>query len=501
MKILMGILYISTLLIVIACTKRMDSGGFTNAKVVQTSKDGDKLTTIGNFVLTAKKEHDYPTIKIDLNKTFQKIAGFGGSFTEASAYVLQQLSTAKREEVLNAYFSSDGAAYSLTRTHMNSCDFSLGNYAYANNPGDTELETFSIAEDEDDLIPLIKDALSVQGADFKIIASPWTAPPWMKDNNDWNGGSLKEEYYPTWALFFSKYIKAYKQHGIDIWAVTVENEPLGNDANWESMIYTPRSMATFVKNHLGPQLERDGINIKILIYDQNRDHVKEWTDEILNDPGVAKYVWGTAVHWYSSTYDWYPETLNEVHEKFPDKILIHTEGCIDSEAPVWKDDEWYWKKEATDWGFVWAAEKDKYLHPKYAPVYRYARDIIGGLNSWLIGWIDWNIILDIQGGPNHVKNWCIAPVIADPEKDEVYYTPLFYVLNHFSKYIKPDAYRIGVDSEIDDLMVTACKNPDGKIVMVILNQKENPQSFFLQLELKGFEITIPGSALQTIILS
>ena len=267
------------------------------------------------------------------------------------------------------------------------------------------------------------------------------------------------------------------------------------------MIYTPKSMATFVKNHLGPQLERDGINIKILIYDQNRDHVKEWTEEILNDPEASKYVWGTAVHWYSSTYDWYPETLNEVHEKFPDKILIHTEGCIDSEVPVWKDDEWYWKKEATDWGFVWAAEEDKYLHPKYAPVYRYARDIIGGLNSWLIGWIDWNIVLNTQGGPNHVKNWCIAPVIADPEKDEVYYTPLFYVLNHFSKYIKPDAYRVCVDSEIDDLMVTACKNPDGKIVVVVLNQKENPQSFFLQLELKGFETTIPGSALQTIILS
>jgi len=230
MKILMGILCTSILLIVLACTKRMDPGGFTNAQVVQTSKDGDKLTTIGNFTLTAKKEHEYPAIKIDSNKTYQKIAGFGGSFTEASAYVLKQLSTGKRKEVLNAYFSSDGAAYSLTRTHMNSCDFSLGNYAYANNPGDTELETFSIAEDEDDLIPLIKDALSVKGATFKIIASPWTAPPWMKDNNAWYGGSLKEEYYPTWALFFSKYIKAYKEHGIDIWAVTVENEPLGNDA-------------------------------------------------------------------------------------------------------------------------------------------------------------------------------------------------------------------------------------------------------------------------------
>ena len=147
----------------------------------------------------------------------------------------------------------------------------------------------------------------------------------------------------------------------------------------------PYQLADFLKNHLGPRFEEDGLDVKILIYDQNRDEVEEWTDVILGDPEAAKYAWGTAVHWYSSTVDWYPEALNAVHDRFPDKPILHTEGAIDAEVPVWRDDDWYWRREATDWGWDWAPEEDKHLHPKYAPTFRYARDIIGGLNSWLVG--------------------------------------------------------------------------------------------------------------------
>ena len=238
-----------------------------------------------------------------------------------------------------------------------------------------------------------------------------------------------------------------------------------------------------------------------MIYDQNRDHLKEWAEIILNDSVAVPYIWGTAVHWYSSTYDWYPEILNAVHEKFPEKHLIHTESCIDSEVPVWEDDSWYWKKEATDWGYDWAPEEEKYLHPKYVPVYRYARDIIGGINSWLTGWVDWNLVLNEQGGPNHVKNWCIAPVIVRPGSNEVYYTPLYYVMKHFSRHIRPGAYRIGLDNPVNDLMATACLNPDGTISVNLLNQGDKQINYQLNIGESIASVTIDAQAVQTLILN
>ncbi len=480
-------------------TRKVDGTSLT-AKVIQTSRAGDKLAEIATLEFADPKSSERPIIVLDPTTQYQTILGFGGSFTESTAYVLGELSAEKRQEVIEAYFGPKGANYTLTRTHINSCDFSLGNYAYAEVPGDTELEHFTIEEDLDDIIPLIKDSMAVSDSGFKIIASPWTAPPWMKDNHAWNDGSLEPELYPTWALYFSKYIQAYAEQGIDIWGVTIENEPLGNGGQWESMRFTPASMAEFLKDHLGPRFEQDGIDARILIYDQNRDHLEEWADVILGDPEAAQYAWGTAVHWYSSTIDWYPEALNAVHERYPEKALLHTEGTIDAEVPVWQDDDWYWRREATDWGYDWAPEEDKPLHPKYVPAFRYARDIIGGLNSWLVGWIDWNMVLDTRGGPNHAENWCVAPVIAEPETGEVYYTPLYYVLAQFSRYIRPDAVRIGIAESPENLMVTAFRNTDGSIVVALLNQSDSEVEYAVILEGRRIETSIASSAVQTLIL-
>lgn len=470
-------------------------------QIFETSRAGNKLAQRPFATRPQDDASQTAQVRIHPDKHYQTIVGFGGAFTESTAYVLNKLSDDKRDEVIAAYFSPNGANYSLTRTHINSCDFSVKNYAYANTPGDHELKDFSIEEDLDDLVPLIQDAMAIPNAQFKIIASPWTAPPWMKDNNEWNGGSLKPEYYSTWALFFSKYINAYEKQGIPIWAVTVENEPIGNGAQWESMIYTPEQMADFIKHHLGPRFRQDNIDCEIMIYDQNRDHLQEWADKILGDPEVANQVWGTAVHWYSSTNQWFPEALNAVHESFPTKGLLHTEGCVDNQVPVWRDDDWYWSKEATDWGYEWAKEENKHFHPKYVPVYRYARDIIGGLNSWLQGWVDWNMVLDHKGGPNHAKNWCVAPILANPDTGEVYYTPLYQVMAHFSKFIRPGAIRLGIDSQADDLMVTACLNPDKSIVVVALNQSTEAVTFDLACNQHSIPMTIPAEALQTIVIN
>ena len=416
----------------LSCNKTEDKR--LEVSIFQTSSAGEKLTLIPSS--TSSEELN---VKIELKPEvqYQKMTGFGGAFTESSAYLLNEIGADNRNEILNAYFSDEGARYSLTRTHINSCDFSLGHYSYAPVEGDTALSSFSIEEDMDDVIPMIHDAQQISTEGFKVLASPWTAPPWMKDNNDWYGGKLRKDMYSTWALYFSKYIKEYKKQGIDIWGVTVENEPLGNDSNWESMHYTPEETADFVKHHLGPQFKKDSLDVNILVYDQNRgEDLKEWADVLLTDTTLSEYVYGTAVHWYSSTVDWMPESLNYTHDLAPNKHILHTEGCVDAEVPHWQDDKWYWSKEATDWGWDWAKEEDKHHHPKYVPVYRYARDIIGGMNNWVEGWIDWNMVLDTQGGPNLAKNWCVAPVIVDVENDEVYYTPLYDVMKHFSKFIE-----------------------------------------------------------------
>ena len=488
-------MYALFIVVMLSCNENKEP---LSVEVYETSASGNKLTKITDFSLGKN------VIKIKLlqNQKFQTITGFGGSFTEASASLLNRLGNDNREKILQAYFGEDGANYSLTRTHINSCDFSLSNYSYAPIEGDKELVNFSIDEDKDDIIPMIKEAMAISKDGFKILSSPWTAPPWMKDNNSWVGGKLLPEYYDTWALFFSKYIDAYKAEGIDIWGLTIENEPLGNGNNWESMHFTAEEMNTFVANHLGPKLEADNkAAIKILGYDQNRDHLKDWVDAMFNDEAASKYFDGTAIHWYASTYEVFPEVLQYAHNKAPEKYLIQSEACVDSEIPKWKDDNWYWSKEATDWGWDWAPEDQKHLHPKYAPVNRYARDIIGCLNNWVDGWVDWNMVLDKQGGPNWFKNWCIAPVIVDPEKDEVYFTPLYYTMAHFSKYIRPGAQRIGFENSDESLMVTAAQNPDGSIAVIAFNDGDEEKTIELTLNNKSTNLTISAKAIQTLVIA
>lgn len=467
-------------------------------QIFETSESGNKLTPVKQT-----SGGGQTAIIVNPLQRFQTITGIGGSFTEASAYLLNKISKDNRDRILKAYFSEEGSNYSLTRTHINSCDFSLRNYAYAMVSGDKNLAHFSIDEDKNDLIPVIREALRFSKDGFKIIASPWTAPPWMKDNNDWRGGKLLPEYRQTWALYFSKYIDAYKKEGINIWGVTVENEPLGNDKNWESMHFTPEEMRDFVRDYLGPQFRKDGLShIPILGYDQNRgDELEKWARIMFEDKEAAAYFGGTAVHWYASTYEVFPASLQYTHQVAPGKYLINTESCIDADVPRWNDDQWYWSQEGTDWGWDWAGEKEKYLHPKYVPVFRYANDIIGCLNNYVDGWIDWNMVLNRQGGPNWFKNWCIAPVIVDEEKDEVYFTPLYYTIAHFSKYIRPGAVRIGFENMDKELMVTAAQNPDGSVAVVVFNPTGSGKAFNILLQGQRANAVIKPKAIQTILFT
>ena len=465
--------------------------------VYETSESGNALKKVNEFSDSENKV----VIQLNPEEKFQTITGFGGSFTEASAHLLNKLSKENRKKILDAYFSESGANYSLTRTTIASCDFSLKNYTYAKVENDLALEHFTIEDDKDDIIPMILEAKAISKEGFNIIASPWSCPPWMKDNKSYVGGKLLPEYNDTFALYFSKYLEAYKKEGVDIWGVTVINEPHGNGNNWESTLFSPEEMTLFVQNHLGPKLERDGWNeIRILGYDQNRAGLQEWVDAMYKDEKTSKYFAGTAIHWYESTYEVFPEALQYAHNKAPNKHLIQTEACVDSEVPHWQDDAWYWKKEATDWGWDWASEQDKYLHPKYAPVNRYAEDIIGCLNNQVDGWVDWNMVLDRQGGPNWFKNWCVAPVIVDDKNDEVYFTPLYYVMSHFSKFMRPGAVKIGCDVNNKEVKVTAVQNPDQSIALVIFNPTEQSHSIEININNDKSTISIPAKALQTVVI-
>jgi glucosylceramidase len=466
-------------------------------EVYETSATGNSLTKITNF----SKTENQLSITLNPEQKFQTITGFGGSFTEASASLINRLSKKNRKKILDAYFSEAGANYSLTRTTIASCDFSLSNYTYSSIEDDVEMKHFTIDHDLKDIVPMIQDAKAISKNGFNIIASPWSCPPWMKDNKSYIGGKLLPKYYDAFALYFSKYIDAYKKLNINIWGVTVINEPHGNGNNWESTLFSPAEMTNFVQNNLGPKLAADGKSeVKILGYDQNRAGLKEWVDEMYKNEKSSKYYAGTAIHWYESTYEVFPNDLQYAHQVAPNKYLIQTEACVDSEIPHWQDDAWYWKKEATDWGWDWASEKEKYLHPKYAPVNRYANDIIGCLNNWVDGWVDWNMVLDTQGGPNWFKNWCVAPVIVDPEKDEVYFTPLYYTMAHFSKFMRPGAIKIGCEINSKDVVATAVQNPDGSIAVAIFNPTESKQTIDIKLSNKNTIISIDAKALQTIII-
>lgn len=478
---------------------------FAEPIVYETTRSGARLART-RPVEEPLPESGTRALSIDPSRTYQTLLGIGGSFTESAAQVFYELSSEKREEVLAACFSPSGAHYSLTRTHIASCDFSLRNFTYAPEAGDRGLEQFSIEPDQTWLLPLIKAAQSVAGADFKILASPWTAPPWMKDNQTWNGGRLLPEHYGTFADYLVKYVRAYRAEGIPIWGLTPMNEPLGNGANWESTHFTADEMRVFIRDHLGPAIEEAGLSSGIWIYDQNRgDELIEWTNSILGDKKAAAYVAGTAVHWYESTISSSGENLDRVQEAFPDKQILHSEGCIDAmgdDEPIgaWLEDDWYWRAEATDWGYIWAPDEDKPDHPPYRPFHRYARDLIEGFNHHLTGWIDWNLFLNTRGGPNHARNYCLAPILVDSGRDAVYYTPLYYAMAHVSKFVRPGAVRLGLTGTDDSFLATAFRNPDGSVALVVFNPTEKAATY--SIDLPGANqptgILIAGQAMQTL---
>lgn len=412
-----------------------------------------------------------PSITLDPAQ-YQEIIGFGGAFTEAAAVTFYKLPPEKQAELLQAYFDPQrGHGYTLCRTHINSCDFSLGNYAYAEVPGDVELRHFSIARDRQALLPMIQAARAIAGDALKLLASPWSPPAWMKTNGEMNhGGQLKPEYRETWAEYYCRYIQAYAAEGVPIWALTVQNEPEATQV-WDSCRYTAEEERDFVRDHLGPALLRHNLgHVRLLIWDHNRDRLYERASVVYDDPAAARYVWGAAFHWYESPQRF--DNVQRLHDAYPDKHLVFTEGCQEGGPHLG----------------AWSLGE------------RYAHAMLNDLNAWTEGWIDWNMLLDEMGGPNHVGNYCSAPIIADTRTGDLFYQSSYYYIGHFARFIRPGARRIGCRVSTDALEATAFRNLDGRLAVIVLNRTEAEIAFTLVLGDQSLACLSPAHSIQTYLL-
>ena len=451
-----------------------------NAQVFITAKDTALRLTRSSDALFEDFGQPFETqvcIFLDPLRTFQTMTGIGGALTDASAEVFAKLPEAAQKELLTAYYNPQkGIGYNFARTNIASCDFSSDSYGYiADN--DSSLSSFNIAHDQKFRIPFIKQAIVAAGGKLPLFVSPWSPPAWMKDNNSLiHGGKLLKSCNQIWANHYIKYIKALELQGIPVWGLSVQNEPMANQ-KWESCLFTANDERDFIKNFLGPTLQKSGMASKKLIaWDHNRDLVYQRASTLLNDPQSAKYIWGIGFHWYET---WTGsamqfENLKRVKEAFPDKNLIFTEGCVEK----------FSLDRVTDWSL---GEK-------------YGYSMVNDFNCGTVAWTDWNILLDENGGPNHVGNFCFAPIHADTQTGKLIYTNSYYYIGHFSKFIKAGAKRISCSTNRDKLQATAFINPDGKIVVVVLNTSNEKLPFKLSIRDKAASVVSLPHSIMTVII-
>ena len=413
---------------------------------------------------------DLPTVYVNPQRQFQVIEGFGGAFTEASAVTWQALKEEHRDQVLRDCFDpAHGHGYTLCRVHMNSCDFSLGNYAHVERSRDVALTSFNIDRDRQSLLPFIRGAQKVAGQPLKLLVSPWSPPAWMKSNGQMNhGGTLLPEYRQAWARCFVRFIREYEQEGVPVWGVSVQNEPAATQT-WDSCIYSAEEERDFVRDYLGPELALAGLGqVRVIVWDHNRDRMVERASVVYSDAEAARYVWGTGFHWYGENHF---EQVQLLHDAWPDKQLLFTEGCQEG-GPH---------------------------HGSWSLGERYGRSMINDLNRWTVGWIDWNLLLDASGGPNHVGNLCSAPMLVDPEGGGVVCQSSYYYIGHITRFVKPMARRVLCAASREALEATAFSNPDGSLATVVMNRSDAPIQFVLQLGDVRAVAQLPARAIATYI--
>lgn len=438
-------------------------------KAYQSKKEAkDQLIEIPfeQFVKTDDAENHMLNIYPEL--TFQKILGFGGALTDSAAACYAKMSDKTKRKFIELMFDKEkGLGYNFCRNHINSCDFSQDGYTYCEENDET-LETFDIAHDKKEIIPLILDSKAAS-PDLLLFSSPWSPPAYMKDtNNMLFGGKLLKKYYDLWAQYFVRYIEEYKKCGIDIFGVTVQNESKAVQT-WESCEYTSEEQLDFVIHHLRPALDEAGLqHIKIMIWDHNKERVYDWARDTVNTEGGNEAVWGIAFHWYSGKHF---DGLKFAHHTAPDKMLISSEFCYGGTKSQWTDAEGY------------------------------AYDMIGNFNSFTNASCDWNIILDENGGPYHARGGgCKAVVHYNSKKDSLEIKDHYYAVAHFSKFIERDALRLGTTTFADLISIAAFRNPDGKIIAVIANLDDRDHKTSLRMNEYVSKNILPAHSITTVVI-
>jgi glucosylceramidase len=413
--------------------------------------------------------HSLPTIEVDPTKTFQTMDGFGFALTGGSAWLInQKLSATKRSQVLQELFGTGNSniGVSYLRVSIGASDLDEKVFSYhdgSNAKGDVQLKHFSLHEDEKNLIPVLKEILKIN-PDIKIMASPWSAPAWMKTNNSPRGGSLQTKYYKAYADYFVKYIQAMEKHGIPIDAITIQNEP-ENPNNNPSMVMTAMEQATFVKEHLGPAFTKNQIRTKIVVFDHNCDH-PEYPITILNDPDAKKYVDGSAFHLYLGEID----AMTTVHDAHPDKSIYFTEQWTSPDGTFAGDLKWH-----------------------------SVNLTIGASRNWSRNVLEWNLAADTAFQPHTDQGGCTSCMGAlTIDGDNVTKNVSYYIIGHASKFVTPGSVRIG-STVPEGFPNVAFQRPDGKKVLLVVNEHKEAKDFAVTVVDKSTKINLPAGAVATLV--
>lgn len=433
-------------------------------------KDGERSHHVQPIVfsdLDADRENELVCIYPE--EELHPVRGFGCALTEAAGYVLSQMPEDKVEEIIDACYGKDGLGYCFGRIPLDSCDFSLENYSAISEPCTEALEGFSLARDEKYVLPLVKRVQKAAPQSFSAMLSPWSPPAFMKTNGEKNhGGRLKEEYWGIWAKYICRYIREYEQRGVPISMLTPQNEPKAVQT-WDSCIFTAEEEKRFIADYLYPEMEKQGLkdHVDLIVWDHNKERVYEWA-RVLFEGETAAMTDGIAIHWYSGDHF---RAVDYVHRRYPDKRIVFTEACIE---------------------YRMYAEDDVLRNAM-----KYAHEIIGSLNGGVDTFFDWNLTLDLQGGPNHAGNFCEAPIMCDPEKGVYKKMPSYDYIGHFTRNFVPGARIIGSSSCSRDLETVACIRPDGKIAVTVLNYSAENKQFHLRLKGLVAPVSLPAKGILT----
>ncbi|XP_077988535.1 lysosomal acid glucosylceramidase-like [Glandiceps talaboti] len=455
--------------------------------VYTSTQGGDRLTQ--RVYQIENKPNITESVKFTVNKTqtFQQMLGFGGAFTDAAGMNIMNVTKDVQDKLLSSYFSKDGIEYSFGRIPMASCDFSTHPYSYDDVVGDLGLEQFALTkEDTQYKIPLIQRAVNMSERTISLYGSPWSAPYWMKTNQNETGkgaliGQPGGKYYKAWALYFARFVEEYEKHDIKLWGLTAQNEPTDGGIakfSFQAMYFNDTLQRDFIKMDLGPTLkERGHGDVKLMILDDNRLMLPHWADTVLGDPDAAQFVSGIAIHWYLD-FIIPVGILSDTHNKHPEHFILATEACAGSDPgdkPVLLGN---WERGES-----------------------YSHDIISDLLNWVTGWVDWNIALNMEGGPNWVNNFVDSPIIIDADKNVFYKQPMYYHLGHFSKFVEPGSVRIDVHSETKNkLEVVGFLTSEKNIVVIILNRQKNAAAVNLFDPNVGYiNAEVPARSIQTYI--